>query len=134
MKKFLFLSILALCLCALAVASAQDFTLNSKPRITEYTGAGGEVTTPAEIDGYGNEKFTHTAVAATGAAGNADAGMGIFSAAKIYGLDFIPLYHEEYDFLVGDKYLDDPMVKIFFEILQSESFRRRLEAMGGYQT
>ncbi len=51
MKKILFLSILALCLCALTVASAQDFTLNSKHRITEYTGAGGEVTIPAEIDG-----------------------------------------------------------------------------------
>ena len=90
--------------------------------------------TPAEIDGYDNEKFTHTAVAATVAAGNADAGMGILSAAKIYGLDFIPLYHEEYDFLVGDEHLDNPMVKAFFSILQSESFRRRLEEMGGYQT
>ena len=90
--------------------------------------------TPAEIDGYDNEKFTHTAVAATVATGNADAGMGILSAARIYGLEFIPLYHEEYDFLIADKYLDDPMVRAFFVILESDSFRRRLEEMGGYQT
>ena len=89
---------------------------------------------PAEIDGYANEKFTHTAVAATVAAGNADAGMGILSAAKIYGLDFIPLWNEEYDFLIADAYLDNPMVTAFFEILQSEPFRKRLQEMGGYQT
>ena len=89
--------------------------------------------TPADVDGYDNEKFTHTAVAATVAAGNADAGMGILSAARIYGLDFIPLYNEEYDFLVADACRDDPMVKAFFEILRSGAFAKRLEEMGGYQ-
>ena len=87
---------------------------------------------PAAIDGYANEKFTHTAVAATVSAGNADAGMGILSAAKIYGLDFIPLWNEEYDFLIADQYRDNPMVTAFFEILQSEPFRNRLQEMGGY--
>ena len=58
MKKILFLSILALCLCALTVASAQDFTLNSKHRITEYTGAGGEVTIPAEANWQGELTLT----------------------------------------------------------------------------
>lgn len=87
---------------------------------------------PDRIDGYGNEKFTHTAVAASIAAGNADAGMGILSAARIYGLEFIPLYHEEYDFLVDERYADDSKVRAFFEILESGAFRRRLEEMGGY--
>ena len=44
-----------------------------------------------EIDGYTNEEYTHTAVAALIAAGNADAGLGIYSAAKMYDLDFIHL-------------------------------------------
>lgn len=88
---------------------------------------------PAAINGYGNEKYTHTAVAATVAAGNADAGLGIASAARIYGLDFIPLYREEYDFLVGEAFSDDPMVRAFFEILRSEAFARRLLEMGGYE-
>ncbi len=87
-----------------------------------------------EINGYNNEKFTHSAVAATIAAGNADAGMGILSAARIYGLDFIPLWQEEYDFLVNDAYKNDPMVLAFFEILESDSFRKRLREMGGYST
>ena len=85
-----------------------------------------------EINGYKNEKFTHSAVAATIAAGNADAGMGILSAARIYGLDFIPLWQEEYDFLVNDAYKNDPMVLAFFGILESDSFRKRLQEMGGY--
>ena len=88
--------------------------------------------TPAEIEGYGNVKFTHTAVAASVAAGNADAGMGILSAAKIYGLDFIPLYNEEYDFLVGEDFVNDPMVRAFFEVLRSNRLKERLKELGGY--
>ncbi len=87
---------------------------------------------PDAIDGYRNEKFTHTAVAASVAAGNADAGLGIYSAAKMYGLDFIPLWNEEYDFLVNESCMELPAVKAFLETLRSEEFRRRLEEMGGY--
>jgi putative molybdopterin biosynthesis protein len=87
---------------------------------------------PAQLNGYTNEKFTHSAVAATIASGNADAGMGILSAARIYGLDFIPLWQEEYDFLVNDEFAADPMVTAFFEILHSKEFRARLAEMGGY--
>ena len=88
---------------------------------------------PADIPGYDNEKYTHTAVAATVAAGNADAGMGIWSAAKIYGLDFIPLYNEEYDFLVNEQTMNDPVVQLFFTLLKSKAFITRLEALGGYR-
>ena len=87
---------------------------------------------PNEIKGYRNEEFTHTAVAALIAAGNADAGMGIYSAAKMYGLDFIPICNEEYDFLVNEEYVDNPMVKMFFDVLHSDEFAARLEEMGGY--
>ncbi|MBR4726465.1 MAG: molybdopterin biosynthesis protein [Clostridia bacterium] len=87
---------------------------------------------PDEIDGYRNEEFTHTAVAALIAAGNADAGLGIYSAAKMYDLDFIPICKETYEFLVDKQYLDDPMVKAFFEVLGSDEFRARLRELGGY--
>ena len=88
---------------------------------------------PDEIDGYKNEKFTHTAVAAFVASGGADAGLGIYSAAKIYDLDFIPLCDEEYDFLVSGEYVDHPFVRAFFELLESEEFKARIEKMGGYR-
>ncbi len=88
---------------------------------------------PGMIDGYGNEKFTHTAVAASVASGNADAGLGIFSAAKIYDLDFIPVCNEEYDFLIGAAFAGHPYVKEFLRLLDSEEFRSRVNRMGGYE-
>ena len=88
--------------------------------------------TPQEIDGYHNEEFTHTAVAALIAAGNADAGLGIYSAAKMYDLDFIPICNETYEFLIDKSYLDNPMVKMFLEVLYSDEFQKRLTEMGGY--
>lgn len=87
---------------------------------------------PGSIQGYGNEEFTHTAVAALVNAGNADAGLGIYSAAKMYGLDFIPICNEEYDFLIDEKYIGLPSVKAFLSVLESEEFKKRLEEMGGY--
>lgn len=89
--------------------------------------------TPEQIDGYANEKFTHTAVAATVAAGNADVGLGIYSAAAMYGLDFIPLCDEEYDFLVNEACIDHPFVTAFFELLNSDPFAARMAEMGGYK-
>lgn len=84
------------------------------------------------ISGYTREEFTHTAVAAQIAAGTADAGLGIYSAAKLYGLDFIPICTEEYDLLLRAESLETPLVKRFLAVLTCEEFRRRLEAMGGY--
>lgn len=55
------------------------------------------------IYGYEREELTHTSVAAQIANDTADAGMGILSAAKIYGLDFIPICLEQYDLLIPDE-------------------------------
>ena len=87
---------------------------------------------PQDINGYHNEEFTHTAVAALIAAGNADAGLGIYSAAKMYDLDFIPICNETYEFLVDKNELENPMVKAFLEVLYSDEFHKRLIEMGGY--
>lgn len=84
------------------------------------------------IEGYENEEFTHTAVAAGIKNGNADMGLGIVSAAKMYDLDFIPICHEDYDFLVSEDALENENVKLFFSILKSEEFKKRLEKLGGY--
>lgn len=84
------------------------------------------------IEGYENEEFTHTAVAAGIKNGNADMGLGIASAAKMYDLDFIPVCNEEYDFLVSEDAIENESVKLFFKILESEEFKERLEKLGGY--
>ena len=86
-----------------------------------------------DIDGYRNEEYTHTAVAALIAAGNADCGLGIYSAAKMYGLDFIEICIEEYDLLIDDEAYDTYAVQKLLETLESDVFRQRLTEMGGYR-
>lgn len=85
-----------------------------------------------KIYGYDREEFTHTAVAALIAADSADAGMGVYSAARLYELDFIPVCEEQYDLLVPDYAWDTQMVRRLIETLQSKEFRQRLIKMGGY--
>ena len=87
---------------------------------------------PAAVYGYDREEFTHTAVAAQIAGGTADAGMGILSAAKIYGLDFLPVCVEQYDLIIPDYAWDAPVVRQVLGILASPAFRDRLEKLGGY--
>ena len=87
----------------------------------------------ASIYGYDHEEFTHTAVAALVEAGSADAGMGIYSAAKMYGLGFVPVCEEQYDLLIPDYAWDTPMVQALLEVLKSDEFRARMEALGGYR-
>ncbi len=85
------------------------------------------------IGGYDREEFTHTAVAAQIAGGTADAGMGILSAARLYGLDFVPVCSEQYALLIPDSAFDTPMIQRLLEILQGDEFRSRLTALGGYK-
>ena len=85
-----------------------------------------------QIDGYDREAATHMAVAAAVAGDGCDAGMGILSAAKAMDLDFIPVADEEYDFAIPEKYIEDPRVRAFLEILESGEFRKRAEELGGY--
>ena len=84
------------------------------------------------IYGYDREELTHTSVAAQIASGSADAGMGIYSAAKLYELDFIPICIEEYDLIIPDHAWDSPMVQELLATLKSEAFREKILAMGGY--
>lgn len=53
-----------------------------------------------DIRGFTYEVKTHYAVANAVWSGRADAGVAIRQAAVMYGLDFIPLGKEEYDFLI----------------------------------
>ncbi|AEF97252.1 molybdopterin biosynthesis protein [Methanotorris igneus] len=71
-----------------------------------------------EIDGYGIEAKTHSAVAVSIVMGKADIGMGIRTVAEQYGLRFIPIAEEHYDFLIRKEKLDDEDVKKFIETLK----------------
>jgi putative molybdopterin biosynthesis protein len=84
------------------------------------------------VYGYGREEYTHTAVAALIAAGSADAGLGIYSAAKLYDLDFIPICDEVYDLIVLKDAMNLTQVQRFLETISGPALRARLEKLGGY--
>ncbi len=86
----------------------------------------------ASIYGYEREEFTHTSVAAQIASGSADAGMGIYSAAKMYDLAFIPVCTEQYDLLIPDSAWETPLVQEMLALLRSREFAGKLEELGGY--
>ena len=86
----------------------------------------------AAIYGYDREELTHTSVAAQIVSGSADAGMGIYSAAKLYDLDFIPICIEEYDLIVPDHAWDTPQVRQMIDTLKSEAFKEKILSLGGY--
>ena len=87
---------------------------------------------PSEVDGYDAEAATHMAVAAQVACGEADCGMGIYSAAHAMGLDFIPVGDEEYDFAMRPDTLEMPEIKCFLRLLAGDAFRKKTEELGGY--
>lgn len=87
---------------------------------------------PSDVYGYTREELTHTSVAAQIACGSADVGMGIYSAAKLYDLDFIPICIEEYDLIIPDHAWNSPMVQQLLTILRSDAFREKILSMGGY--
>lgn len=85
------------------------------------------------IIGYEREMTTHMAVAAAVASGSADVGVGVYSAAKAMGLDFIPISEEEYDFAIPAEYLNDDKIQLFIEILKNKEFQTEIEKLGGYK-
>jgi putative molybdopterin biosynthesis protein len=88
---------------------------------------------PAEgIRGYDQEEFTHMSVAVSVSSGRADAGMAIYSSAKALDLDFIPIARERYDLLVAESAWPDFKVRMALDIIASDSFRRKVDSMGGY--
>lgn len=85
-----------------------------------------------KLKGYDKEFSTHLAVGTAVESGAADFGMGVGSAANTLGLDFIPVYDEEYDFLVRESSLSDERVQAFVEYVSSADFRNKLIEFGDY--
>ena len=89
---------------------------------------------PRSIRGYDREEATHTAAAILVKEGVADTSLAIHGVSRIFGLDFIPLMEEEYDLLVTGEFRTDAKFAILMELLASQAFAARLEALGGYDT
>lgn len=87
------------------------------------------------VKGYGEEAPSHIDVAWRVASGLADTGIGVRAAARMRGLDFVPLENERYDLIVPKNYYETlPVFVALLDTITGGRFRNELEAMGGYDT
>ncbi|HWN52601.1 MAG TPA: molybdopterin biosynthesis protein [Xanthobacteraceae bacterium] len=80
--------------------------------------------------GYANQPKSHNAVAAAIAQGRADWGIAIANVAKLYGLAFLPIAPEHFDFLVVDRRRSRPAVQAFLTALAEPTVREEIAALG----
>ncbi len=84
----------------------------------------------ARPPGYSAQTKSHNAVAVAVAQGRADWGVAIQTVAAEYGLGFLPLQAEQYDFVMPAARLDRAPVQRFLEVLRLSSTRASLRARG----
>lgn len=84
----------------------------------------------ARPDGYWNQPRSHNAVAAAVAQGRADWGVAIEPVARSYGLGFLPLGEEHYDFALVSARRAHPAVAAFLEALRDPDVHAALRALG----
>jgi len=89
---------------------------------------------PDDIDGYQQDEYTHMAVAVAVLSGKVDVGLGIKSAARALGLDFVPLIEERYDLLIPGELFATPMIQAVLTVINTERFKQTVAGMGGYST
>jgi putative molybdopterin biosynthesis protein len=80
--------------------------------------------------GYSNQPKSHNAVAAAIAQGRADWGIAIEPVARLYGLEFLPVAPENYDFILVDRRAEKPAVQAFLAALRDEATRGKIRALG----
>jgi putative molybdopterin biosynthesis protein len=103
--------------------------------VNRNTGAGTRVLIDrllggARPRGWTNQPRSHNAVAAAVAQGRADWGVAIATVARDYGLGFMPLQDEHYDFLLAEARADHAAVRAFLAVLAGEAARNDLRALG----
>lgn len=89
---------------------------------------------PGRVAGYGRLVHGHLAGAYAISRGDADCCIATRSAALAFGLGFVPLERERYDFVLRRASLHSQPVQAVLETLQRASLRRRLESQAGYET
>jgi molybdenum cofactor synthesis domain-containing protein len=90
---------------------------------------------PADIAGYGREATTHLALALAVRSGEAEAGIGVYSAAKALDLAFTPIGTERYELATRTAtYEAMPEVRKLFDTVASVAFKETLHRLGGYRT
>ncbi len=94
----------------------------------------GEGIPHTSIRGYEREEYTHLAVAAAVAGGRADVGVGVLSAARAMGMDFVELGTEQYDLVIPAEFYGSDLLAPLLDLIRTRDFRRQIDDLGGYDT
>jgi molybdate-binding protein/DNA-binding XRE family transcriptional regulator len=87
---------------------------------------------PQMVNGYNYVASGHLPAARLVQSGQADCCIATSAAARVFGLDFIPLVTERYDLVTRKGHLQLPQVQALFETLGRAAFRHELEDLAGY--
>ncbi|WP_419881344.1 substrate-binding domain-containing protein [Peribacillus sp. B-H-3] len=88
----------------------------------------------SNIKGYEHEETSHLSIASAVSSGIADVGVGIEKAAKIAGIDFIPLITEQYDLVILKTPKTEGLIRSVKAILSSMQFQSEVKSLGDYDT
>jgi len=88
----------------------------------------------SKVNGYDQVARGHLPAAWQVRTGRADCCVATRAAARVFGLDFVPLVSERYDLVIRKQHLDLPAVQLLIDTLNRTAFRRELEGLGGYDT
>jgi putative molybdopterin biosynthesis protein len=86
------------------------------------------------ISGYEKTAPGHLAAAWEVKTGNADCCIATETAARFFGLHFIPLETVRYDLVLRQQDLASPNVQLLLDAISQLKFRRKLNGIGGYDT
>lgn len=122
----------------------QDLTRDDLTLINRQKGAGTRILldyylrklnlAQSAVNGYDDIEQTHIAAASKVARGLADFALGTESAAKAFGLDFIFLKEEEYDFVMKSSFYESPHGQAIIQLLREPGIVSKITHLGGYDT
>lgn len=98
------------------------------------TGLGAVNIAAEKVSGYDNIALGHLPAASAVAVKSADCCIATQSAARRFGLDFIPLASERFDLVLSQASLQLSAAKALLETLNHAVLRRKLQEMAGYNT
>jgi molybdate-binding protein len=87
-----------------------------------------------EVRGYDQIAYGHIPAAWHVHSGHADYCIATRAAARVFGLDFLPLVSERFDLIIPKLYEGLAVTQILLETLNHAAFQRELEMLGGYDT
>ena len=86
------------------------------------------------INGYKDERMTHSDIAAAVAEGLANVGFGLEAIARTYGLEFIFMVRERYDLVIPADNLELDSIARLVGWLAEDEARKAISDFGGYET